>query len=94
LKNCGGLQKPAERRYRTMEETKVYKINQEAPTKSVCDFCDDGIAEYNCYACQRKLCFFCVRKAKDKYLCFFHWKLYQAFHSVEEFKREKGGEKI
>jgi len=78
-----------------MERTKVSKIATKTTEATTCDFCDDGIAEYNCNACQRKLCFFCVKKAKDKYLCFFHWKLFQAFHSaIEEFKREKGGEKV
>jgi hypothetical protein len=77
-----------------MEETKVYQIETNKAT--TCDFCDDGIAEYNCYACGRKLCFFCVKKAKDKYLCFFHFKLWEAFKgAIEQYKREeKGGEKI
>ena len=78
------------------EKIKVVINKKEAP--NCCEYCDDGIAEYNCYACGRKLCFFCVKRIKDKIVCFFHYTLYQAFKSsVEQFKVEeskKGGEKI
>jgi hypothetical protein len=79
-----------------MEKIATYKIKQQNKGNESCDYCEDGISEYSCYTCNRKLCFFCVKRIKDKYLCFFHWKLYQVFPSaIEEFKsEEKGGEKI
>jgi hypothetical protein len=68
-----------------MEKTKVYQIETKTTEATSCDYCEDGVAEYSCYACERKLCFFCVKRVKGKFLCFFHWKLSQVF--------EKGGER-
>jgi hypothetical protein len=74
-----------------MEKIKAYQIETNIIKATSCDYCDDGIEEYTCYVCGRKLCFFCVKKVKDKYLCFFHYKLWQAFSTNDT---EKGGEKI
>jgi hypothetical protein len=71
-----------------MEKIKAYQIETKATS---CDYCNDGIGEYTCYVCGRKLCFFCERKIRNKSACFFHWKLWQVF-SINE--KEKGGEKI
>jgi hypothetical protein len=73
-----------------MEKIKVYQIETNIIKASTCDYCEDGIGEYTCYVCGRRLCFLCEKKIKDKSVCFFHWKLWQTFSN----EKERGGEKI